>query len=402
MPDNVAQPHAGVFRRGCHGAADTQRAHGRLLGQRARFKRRQSGRLALGSAFRLFSSYRRQVALVQKSQHTVQIHVAVQRQVAVVQAVVALVLFQVVLVGKRGDSLGRAAGLERIRRVGEQACLQLVVQHAGRIGQRAFHLVVHHAVVRKLRPRSRAGAGSFAICARFAFASLIGRHQLVVPAFLLEHLALAVDIGVQHGVHVHVGQVHEVLVVRGRDGVQRLVAERHGVQKRLHAGFQQVDERLFDREFLRSAQHGMLQDVKHPRVVGRRRAKRDGECLVVVVVLQVQQLRAADIVQKRVRRAVDFGQRLGREHGKPVQVLSLDQVHEDRLSYLCMALLHGAIVAQRPRPAPRVAGAPWFFSRTRGPGAAIRYNQQVNADGKQAKQGRRPPWRTTSAFPTSR
>ena len=75
----------------------------------------------------------------------------------------ALVLFQVVLVGKRGDSLGRAAGFERVRRVGEQARLQLVVQHAGRIGQRAFHLVVHHSVVRKLRPRSRAGAGPFAI-----------------------------------------------------------------------------------------------------------------------------------------------------------------------------------------------------------------------------------------------
>ena len=134
VPDNVAQPHAGVFRRGCHGAANAQRAHGRLLGQRARLKRRQSGRFALASAFRLFSSHRRQVALVQKRQHAVQINVAVQRQVAVVQAVVALVLFQVVLVGKRGDSLGRAAGLERVRRVGEQACLQLVVQHAGRIG----------------------------------------------------------------------------------------------------------------------------------------------------------------------------------------------------------------------------------------------------------------------------
>ena len=108
-----------------------------------------------------------------------------------------------------------------------------------------------------------------------------------MPAFLLEDLALAVDIGVQHRVHVHVGQVHEVLVVGGCHGVERLVAEGHGVQKRLHAGFQKVDEGLFDGELLRTAQHGVLQDVEHSGVIGRGGAEGDGERFVAVVVAQV-------------------------------------------------------------------------------------------------------------------
>ena len=108
-----------------------------------------------------------------------------------------------------------------------------------------------------------------------------------MPALLLEHLALAVDVGVQHRVHVDVGQVHEVLIVGGRHGVERLVAEGHGVQKRLHAGFQQVDEGLLDGELLRTAQNRVLQDVEHAGVVGRRGAKGDGERLVAVVVAQV-------------------------------------------------------------------------------------------------------------------
>ena len=273
VPDDPAQAQAGVFRRGCHLAAHAQGAHGPLHGQGARCKLRKPLGCALLAAFRLLGGHGRQVALIQERQHAVKVQVAVQDDVAVVQAVVPLVFLQVMLVGERGDGLGGAAGLERVGGVGEQACLQLVVQHAGGIGQRAFHLVVHHAVIGKLA----AGLGL----------RLFGVGHLKVPALLLEHLALEVDVGVQHRVHVDVGQVHKVLVVGGCHGVERLIAEGHGVQKRLHAGFQQVDEGLLDGELLRTAQNRVLQDVEHAGVVGRRGAEGDGERLVAVVVAQV-------------------------------------------------------------------------------------------------------------------
>ena len=127
MPDNPAQAHAGVFRRGCHLAAHAQGAHGPLHGQGARCKLLKPLGCALLAAFRLLGGHGRQVALIQERQHAVKVQVAVQDDVAVVQAVVPLVFLEVVLVGERGDGLGGAAGLERVGGVGEQACLQLVV-----------------------------------------------------------------------------------------------------------------------------------------------------------------------------------------------------------------------------------------------------------------------------------
>ena len=92
-----------------------------------------------------------QVAFVEEGQHAVQVEIAVQREVAVVQAVVAAVLLQELLVGEVGDGARRAARLEAVGRVGEQRRLQLVVEHRVRIGQGALHLVVHHAVEHEFR-----------------------------------------------------------------------------------------------------------------------------------------------------------------------------------------------------------------------------------------------------------
>ena len=94
-----------------------------------------------------------------------------------------------------------------------------------------------------------------------------------------------------------------------------------------HRAFQQVDERLLDGKLVRAAQHRVLQDVEHARVVGGRRLERDGERLVVVVVSQVQQLRAALVVVEHVRRAVDLGKFFARAHGESVQLLLGSKVH---------------------------------------------------------------------------
>ncbi len=54
VPDYIPQPHAGVFRRGLHGALHAERAHGRLFVKRARRKRLKARRCAfLGALFLL-------------------------------------------------------------------------------------------------------------------------------------------------------------------------------------------------------------------------------------------------------------------------------------------------------------------------------------------------------------
>ena len=326
VADDVAQPGARVLGRGSHVPLHAQRAYGRLLAQLVGAERRALG--ADARRGRLLVGDGGQVAFVEEGQHAVQVEFAVQREVAVVQAVVAAVLLQELLVGEVGDGARRAARLEAVGRVGEQRRLQLVVQHRIRIGQRALHLVVHHAVQHEARrPVGGFRGGHGVACngvARFGFRVAA---QLVVPALLFEDGAFTVDGRVQHRVEVHVGEVQQVLVVRAGHRIHRLVGEGHGVQKRLHRAFQQVDERLLDGKLVRAAQHRVLQDVEHARVVGGRRLERDGERLVVVVVSQVQQLRAALVVVEHVRRAVDLGKFFARAHGESVQLLLGSKVH---------------------------------------------------------------------------
>ena len=101
VPDDPAQAYAGVFRCGRHLAAHAQGAHGPLHGQGARCKLCKPLGCALLAAFRLLGGHGRQVALIQERQHAVKVQVTVQDDVAVVQAVVALVFLQEVLVGER-------------------------------------------------------------------------------------------------------------------------------------------------------------------------------------------------------------------------------------------------------------------------------------------------------------
>ena len=319
---DVAPARAGVLGGRVHDAHHVLGHHGRLGLQGVRLERRPAGCRALGSAGGLLVGHGGEVLPVQERQHAVQIHVAVQREVAVVQPVVARVLVQELLIGQVGDGTRRTARLEAVGRVGEQRRLQLVVEHGVRVGERALHLVVHHAVEHELR-LAVLGLGRRHEVARDGVA-LVGLRvggQLVVPALLLEDGALMVDGRVQHRVQVHVREVEQVLVVRACHGIQGLVGERHGVQERLHGALQQVHERLLDGELVRAAQHRVLQYVEHARVVGGRRLERDGERLVGVVVRQVEQPRAALPVGENVCRPVDLGQLLAREHGEPVQLV---------------------------------------------------------------------------------
>ena len=71
----------------------------------------------------------------------------------------------------------------------------------------------------------------------------------------------------------------------------------------------------------------MLQDVEDARVVFRRRAKADGERLVVVVVGEVQQAGARSCVAADVRGSLDFRQVLARFDGEAVQGRSVGKFH---------------------------------------------------------------------------
>ena len=71
--------------------------------------------------------------------------------------------------------------------------------------------------------------------------------------------------------------------IGGRNRVDGLVGVGHGVKKRLHGALDEVDERFFDGELGRSAQHGVLEDVEDARVVCRWGFEADGKRLVLIL-----------------------------------------------------------------------------------------------------------------------
>ena len=166
-------------------------------------------------------------------------------------------------VGEGRDGLRVAAGDEAVRRIREQRARQRVGKQCVGVGKRALHLVQHHA-----------GARQNAVL------------QLIVPALLLEDLRLFVDAGEEHGVEIHAHQVEKIAAVAAGDGIARLVRERQCIQERVQGALHQLDKRLLDRELLRAAQNGMLQNVKNACVVIRKRPEGGAEGLVFVLPLE--------------------------------------------------------------------------------------------------------------------
>ena len=286
VTQHQAHAHHGILGRGGHLDALILAGHGRLYIQRIGRQRGWILTVGNGGVHAAARGTRlRQIALVQKRQRAVHIQVAVERYIRVGRIVMASVRVQELLVGERRNRTRIAAALVRIGGIGIERGVDGVVQHAHGIGQRALHLVEHHAVVAQ---RSRAqvlGAGVVGVALA---APALRQVQLVVPALLLKNGGLGVDGRVEHRVQVHVHQVVQVLLVGGGNGVDGLVGVGHGVEERLHGALDQIDERLLDGKLGRPAQHRVLKNMEHAGGIGRRRLKANGEGLVLVIARQVQ------------------------------------------------------------------------------------------------------------------
>ena len=201
--------------------------------------------------------------------------------------VVAEIEVLVLLECEVGDARGITARDEAVGVVGEEHPAQLVVEEALGVRERALHLAVHHAV---------AGEIPFIV-------------HLVVPALLTEREGRFHAEGMEHGVHVDVDQVEEVLAVARADRVRRVVGGGPGVEERRKGALEQLHEWLLHGILLRSAQHGMLEDVGDTRVILGNRAERDREGHVVVVAVEPHEVGAAFRIGHPHERAIHLGNR---------------------------------------------------------------------------------------------
>jgi len=179
---------------------------------------------------------------------------------------------------------GRVAPrVEPVGRIGQQRALGLdILGPVGR-GPRALHLVEDYALVDQ---------------------RLAGLIQLVVPALLLE--VVRRQAREEHRVEVHIDQVVEVFQVLAGDRVDGLVGVGHRVQKGLKRALDQLDKRIFERIFARAAQHGVLEDMRDPGRVRRRRAESDPKDLVLIIILKREHLRTRRAVAQQPRAGVQL------------------------------------------------------------------------------------------------
>jgi hypothetical protein len=129
-----------------------------------------------------------------------------------------------------------------------------------------------------------------------------------MPALLFE--GVRADARVEHGVEIDIDQVVEILQILARDRVTGLVGIGECVEEGVERALHQLDERVLDGIFARSAQHRMLEDVCNARRVRGHRAERHPEHLVLVAVDEREELRAGLGMAIEPCGGVELGQRL--------------------------------------------------------------------------------------------
>ena len=153
-----------------------------------------------------------QVFAVYEGQRRVDIHVAVQEDIAVRRMVIFGMEGCEGFLRQVGNIVGVAARFDAVRRVREQVLHDPPFEL--RVGRRehAFHFIIYDAAVRQRR---------------------IGRFQLVMPAFLHENLFVRQHIREKDGVQIHIHQIFEIDGIPAGYGIHRLVGKGHGVQERI-------------------------------------------------------------------------------------------------------------------------------------------------------------------------
>ena len=259
---------------------------------------------------------------VQNLQALFRLVVAVEEGVGVGRVVVVAVEGHELVEGQVRDDRRIAARVQAVGGLREQGLLGVFVEQGVGRGIRALHLVEDHTFVGHVAVRG---------------------FELVVPALLLE--GVLGQARVEDRVQVDVHEVVEVLHVGRGHGIAGLVRKGQGVQEGLERSLEQFHERLAHRVLVRAAEHRVLQDVGHARGILGRRAERDAEDLVLVVVDHGQDARARLVV------AVDDG-RAGQLRDFHFPYLGEAESHKRSL-FFCIRSCAGRPKPEPPRGKPR-------------------------------------------------
>ena len=101
-------------------------------------------------------------------------------------------------------------------------------------------------------------------------------------------------------------QILEILVIAACHRIHRVVRIGYGIQEGIQGSLCQLNKRILDGEFLRPAEYGMLQDMRHSCGILRCRTETDVKYLVVVVIGNQSHPGAGLLMTAQVGHAVDI------------------------------------------------------------------------------------------------
>ena len=140
-------------------------------------------------------------------------------------------------------------------------------------------------------------------------------------------------VGSKDGIQIYAHQVEKILLVPAGNGVHGFIGKGDGVQKGVHGALHQVHKGLFHRVFFRTAQHTVLQNVEHARIVLGQGLEGYGKKLVHFSVIHPAQLRPGFIMGHLIQRAGKLFCLPCPGHRKAVQFLSNRQFHKNLLGF---------------------------------------------------------------------
>ena len=126
----------------------------------------------------------------------------------------------------------------------------------------------------------------------------------------------------ENGIHIDVHEVEQFLLVARADGVASAVRRRECVKKRRKGALGKLHERILHGIFLGTAQHRVLNYVRHPSVVVRQRAETDGERLAVVVTIKPDKLCTVLLVFHPNHSTLDLREIRDRLYHKPADLVA--------------------------------------------------------------------------------
>ena len=106
-----------------------------------------------------------------------------------------------------------------------------------------------------------------------------------MPALLHKDLRVVVDVWMKNSIHINIHQVFKILIVAACHRINRFLRVSHGVQKGVHGTFDKFYKRILERIFVRTAKHGMFNDMRYTGRVLWRCAKSNVEHLIVIIIL---------------------------------------------------------------------------------------------------------------------